>query len=382
MMFLRMVVQQARHRWAVTLLLCLAMTALVSLYVYLDNSRRFTNRSMQLIMKNMGHNLLILPKEADPVSTYLCTDTQVVFPESFCDRMSARLELAARYYAAVLQWRVPVGGSLVIATGIRPVHRRDETAEKSHLVPAVPVGCVRLGSAAARLLGAQAGEDVRVCERAFRVAAIAEPLGTLDDYRVYMPLSEAQALLGETGKINAILAFLCLHGKSLHDVTAYQQAAMNRLFPGFKVISRSRIAQGRYMARRTTQVYLMYLFGIVLVITVVIIVVTGLQEVSERRQEVGMLLAMGAGYTYIVGMYVLKLLVLALIGSGVGFAVGSVLSRELLSPVLQVQTSAVRILWSRLPPTALMACAVAVAAAFLPIMVLVRMDPKAILTEE
>jgi len=51
-----------------------AMTSLVTLYVYLRNTNQFANRSMQLIMKNMGHNMLILPEEADPYDVYLCTE--------------------------------------------------------------------------------------------------------------------------------------------------------------------------------------------------------------------------------------------------------------------------------------------------------------------
>ena len=87
-MFLKIIANQARYRWHITLLLWVAMTALVSLYVYLGNSARFTNRSMQLIMKNMGHNLLILPREADPLDTYRCTDKQVLFDEDVTFRMA------------------------------------------------------------------------------------------------------------------------------------------------------------------------------------------------------------------------------------------------------------------------------------------------------
>jgi len=50
------------------------MTSLVTLYVYLRNTNQFANRSMQLIMKNMGHNMLILPEEANPYDVYLCTE--------------------------------------------------------------------------------------------------------------------------------------------------------------------------------------------------------------------------------------------------------------------------------------------------------------------
>ena len=96
-MFFRMILHQARYKWTVTLLLLLVMTALVSLYVYLDNSTRFSSRSMQLIMKNMGHNLLILPKNANPIDTYLCTTQQLLFPEEVTTQMAKQMQLASRY---------------------------------------------------------------------------------------------------------------------------------------------------------------------------------------------------------------------------------------------------------------------------------------------
>ena len=101
-MFLRMLVNQARHKWPVTLLLWAAMTALVSLYVYLGNSARFSNRSMQLIMKSMGHNLLILPAKADPLEAYLCGDGQTLFDDGVTPRMAHHTELASKYYVLSL----------------------------------------------------------------------------------------------------------------------------------------------------------------------------------------------------------------------------------------------------------------------------------------
>ena len=79
-MFLKMIVRQARHKWPVTLLLWVAMTVLVSLYVYLGNSAQFANPSVQITMKSMGHNLLLISKTANPLDAHLCTDRQVLFP--------------------------------------------------------------------------------------------------------------------------------------------------------------------------------------------------------------------------------------------------------------------------------------------------------------
>jgi len=381
-MFLKMLLLQARHRWQVTALLCLAMTALVSLYVYVDNSARFSNRSMQLIMKQMGHNFIILPKDAQPRDTYLCTDSQRLFSETTTPEMAACLELDSKYYLSVLQERLDVENESVIVTGIEPVHRADESAEKEHLAEAIPPGRAKLGAQAARLLEKSEGESIEVSGQSFLIVAVLPSEGMLDDYRVYLNLNDAQAALGRPGWINLIRAFLCMHRGQLAEVAKYQEETMRERFPGFRGIVVRNIAWARDLARRTTSGYLYYLLALVLGITVVIIAVTGLQEVSERRQEVGILLAMGASYARIVGLYVAKLFAIAVIASVAGFLVGSCLSREFLSPMLVTHTRPVAAIWAQFPRVVLLTCMVVVLAAFLPMAKLVRFDPNEILTEE
>lgn len=381
-MFLRIVTKQAKYRWPITLLLWAAMTALVSLYVYLGNSARFSNRSMQLIMKNLGHNLLILPRSADPLDTYLCSPNQVLFAEDVTARMAAHTRLASKYYTSVLQQRVALRGRPAILTGMAPVHRADETAEKAHLDSAIPPGSARLGAAAAEALGATVGDRFDVLGKTYRVADVLPPVGSMDDHRVYVPLAEGQQMLGQPGRINAILAFLCLHGTTLEGISAYQQREFAKLFPDFRIITKTRIAQGRYLARMTTDRYLAYLLAVVLCITVVMIVVTGLQEVAERRREVGVLLAMGTSYVYIIGLYVAKVAAIALAAAVTGFFIGSWLSAWLLSPVLVTRTRPVALVWAQLPEVLGLTCLVALAAAVLPMAKLVRLDPNVILAEE
>jgi len=381
-MFLRMILLQARHRWQVTLLLWLAMTALVSLYVYVGNSARFSNRSMQLIMKHMGQNLLIVPKRAEPLGTYLCTSGQTCFAEDITPEMCQHLELDFRYYVSVLQQRIEVDGKMVVLTGIEPVKRSDETAEKEHLTSPVPRGQTKLGAQAACILALSRGDSLEIRSRSLDVAEVLEPQGSLDDYRVYVNLHDAQALLDKPDQINVIRAFLCMHRGSLPEVMQHGKESMAKLFPDFRVIAKTNIARARDLARRTTSGYLYYLLALVLGITVVIIVVTGLQEVTERRREIGILLAMGTRYAYIVGLYVAKLLVIAVLASVSGFLVGSSLSRELLSSTLVTHTRPVAAIWSQLPQVILLTCLVVVFAAFLPVAKLVRIDPNIILAEE
>ena len=381
-MFLRILCNQARHKWGIALLILLAMTSLVTLYVYSNNTTRFANRSMQLAMKNMGHNLLILPEKADIRSVYLCLDDQALFPDETTRRLAAVPSLSSKYYVSVLQARAEVEGQELLLTGIEPVARKDETAEKRNIVLPLAANEARLGDESARKLRKDVGETVEVLGKEFRVVEVLPPKASLDDCRVYVNLARCQQMLGQEGRIHFILAFLCLHAGSLDRALSLQEQGLAEKFPELRQISRMDVAQGRYLARMTTGKFLYYLLGIVGAATVVVIAVTGLQEVGDRRHETGILIAIGVSHTYVVGLYLVKTLVLALAASLVGFLLGSALAVHLTAPFLVVNTRPVTILWEQLPGVLGLTCAVAVLAETAPIIKLLRLDPNTILAEQ
>jgi ABC-type antimicrobial peptide transport system permease subunit len=111
-------------------------------------------------------------------------------------------------------------------------------------------------------------------------------------------------------------------------------------------------------------------------------VITGFQEVAERKYETGILVAQGAGYAYIVGLYLFKTLILSMLASVVGFLIGGGTSVLLTTPFLATQTREVTIVWGNLAPTVARIGAIALIAEVIPMIKLVRMDPCAIVMEE
>ena len=382
-MFIRIVLKQARYRWGVTVLIFLTLTALVTLYVYLENTSSFSNRSMQIIMKRMGHNLLVLPDEADPLQVYLCTDDQMFFDESATETLAQARHLASKYYVSVLQRRAMIANVECLLTGVEPVNRGDESKEKGNdlILPLKP-GQLRIGATVAARLQRGVGETLDILGSPFTVHEVLPPQGDEQDFRVYMPLKDAQRLFELPGKINLILSFECLHGKSLEGIGAYQDRELPKVLPGFRQIRKMNIATGRYFARDTTARLLHALLAMVLTITLLIIAITGVQEVTERKREIGMFTALGFGYPYIITLYLFKMALLALAASALGFAIGSHLSVSYNADFLASNTRAIRILWSNYPPVAFRTLVVALAAQMPLIVKLIWTDPSATLREE
>ena len=142
------------------------------------------------------------------------------------------------------------------------------------------------------------------------------------------------------------------------------------------------IAKGRYHARIMTDKYQYYLLGIVAVITILVFIITGFQEVVERKYETGVLIAQGADYSYIISLYLCKSFIISFVAAVVGFIIGGSASVILTTPFLITNTTEVAIIWGNLPSTILLICSVALFAEFIPMVKLVRMDPCMILMEE
>ncbi len=382
-MFWKIIYRQMAQKWPMTTMLFAVMAMLVSLYVFIMNTNRFANRSMQLVMKNMGLNQLLMPAQENPLEVYLCTENQKLFPEAVVETLAGNTDLLSKYYVAMLQQRIKLGGAEVVLSGIRPVKRSDETTEKAGLVKAIPPGQVRLGCVAAERLERQAGDMLSIYGETFRIGKVVPERGTLDDCRVYLSLAAAQRILGAKGQINAIHSFECLHvGGSLENIHNYQQDKLHDILPGYRQYNVSSVAEGRYHARNMTRKYLYYIIGTISIIAILIIAINGFQDVAERRYETGVLISMGAGYGYVAGLYLIKILFIATLASIVGFVVGGYLSVWLTSPFLIANTRHISILWNQLPKTVLISGGVALLGQLPPIVKLLRMDPCILLTED
>ena len=381
-MFLQLMFRQLWHKRAVASLVFLAMAALVTLYVYLGNTSRFANRSMQLVMKNMGHNLLLLPKQADLQAVYSCSDNQTAFPEETTAQLVKHGKLLSRYYVSVLQSRVTMAGQSFVLTGIDPVARKDESREKGNMILPLKEGETRLGSETAQKLDKGPGDEFEVQGVKFTVAEVLPPKASLDDCRIYVNLDQCQKMLGKSGQIHFILAFLCLHSGSLEQGLQTQEKMLAGVCPGIRQVSRMDVAQGRHLARLTTEKSLYYLLALVAAATVVVVAVTGLQEVNDRRHETGIMIAMGIPQSYIAGLYLVKTLFLAVGASLAGFLLGSLLAVRLTETFLVVNTSPVTILWTQLPSIIGLTSLVAVLAEMLPVAKLLSTDPNAVLSEQ
>jgi putative ABC transport system permease protein len=169
-----------------------------------------------------------------------------------------------------------------------------------------------------------------------------------EDAQIVAPLSVAQSLAGAHGKLRTVYVSALLKPEDTFArrnpdtlspterdrwyCTPYPQSIALQLT---EAIPHSRAEQIRRVAQNEGNI-LTRIEGLMLLITVAALLTSGLAvsaamatAMFERRTEVGLMKALGAGYLPLSMIFVMESVLLACIGGVVGFAIGALLAREL-----------------------------------------------------
>src|SRR5436190_5075674 len=213
--------------------------------------------------------------------------------------------------------------------------------------PSDDSGNILVGQRLAARLGVNVGSRVPINGEPHHVSGIVETGGD-EDNQIVAPLAVAQALAGKPGAVGKIFvsavtkpedAFARRSPESLSPgdrdrwyCSSYPQSIAYQLQ---EAIPHSHAEQIRRIAQNEGTV-LSRIEGLMLLITLAALVTSGLAFAAamatamfERREEVGLMKALGAGHFSLSAIFVVESILLACIGGVFGFAFGSLLARQL-----------------------------------------------------
>jgi putative ABC transport system permease protein len=295
------------------------------------------------LTKDMGFNILILPKDLDLGRLYVDDAGDRTMPEEYAERLAKAGVVTINHVLPSLQRRVKWAerDRTVFVMGVRGEVLIQAAGQKPILEPAPP-GTVWLGHELHRALGVKRGDAVTFLGRAFTVQRCQPEKGSKDDVTIWMNLAEAQDLLGMKGRINAILALECncatmdrvgeIRGevsKILPDtqVIEYQTQALARAEMRNRTAALARETIVREKANRdrlaaAKEAAAAVVVPLVLVACAVWIGFLAFANVRERRTEIGILRAIGVGTFRILALFLARAKLAGLLGAGAGYAAG------------------------------------------------------------
>jgi putative ABC transport system permease protein len=300
------------------------------------------------------------------------------------DRSGMRQEvtLVGTYFAKQISF-----GKEDFTTGVRTI---DPLWKVSGSWPDDSSDDVLVGERLAARLGDRAGDEITLAGQRLRVSGILSTGGAEDD-QIVAPLRVAQEILGKPGAVRRVYvsaitkpedALARRDPKSLSGpmydrwyCSPYPQSIAYQLM---EAIPNSHAEQIRQVAQNEGAV-LSRIEGLILLITLASLLASALAvsaamatAIFERRGEVGLMKALGAGKFSVAAVFFAEATLLALIGGIAGFAIGAVLAHQIGRSIFSSQIAISPVL---LPVILAVAVIVTFAGSVAAIRRAVQMDP-------
>ncbi len=327
------------------LAILLGVTALVAIRTVTVFSESAVARELDAL----GANVLILPKNVSLQDYYAADLHGETLPEEYVERITLSKLEGVDNLSPKLCVPATLGNLPVTLTGILPKSEfQAKAAWGSVGIFTHPSGCgsqadlpgnkpadpktlarkrvietlgeheTLIGADVAARHGLKEGDAMELLGEKFTVLAVLPPTGTVDDARVFAHLHTVQRLAGKGEVVNVIEVVGCCK-----QIAGGLVDGLNRLLPEAKVVTITQVVQTQQNVNRLMERLSLIFLAVLLAVGGAAMASTLYANVSERRKEIGTLMALGATPGLVLRLIVGKAVVLGLAGGVGGFLIGS-----------------------------------------------------------
>ncbi|MCM4151033.1 ABC transporter permease [Arenibacter sp. N53] len=376
-----LVFKEIIHRKFNFLMGLLAMITIVALVVAFYTITKATQDETRLLTRNMGFNVRIIPVASDMNQFWLQGYSDLTMSEKVVDKMIEQKSVNYSHLTATLHKRIHWRDKEIILSGISKEEREPMGSNKSKMIFAIPPGKVYLGYELAQQFNLAEGETITFFDKEFEVIKTLSEVGSEDDIRVYFDLATLQDLTNMKGRVNEVMALNCMCSTKNGDPLTELRKELAKIAPEAKVIMNSTIADARENQRKMTDKYFALLFPIILIICAIWLGSVAMGNVKDRTHEIGIMRALGFSAWKISSLFLQRAIVIGVVGSVLGFALGTLVSMNLGPKIFNVTMVAVDPVFNLLYLAVLLGPLFAVLASMLPIVWAVNQDSAKLLNE-
>ncbi len=357
-------------------------------------------------MLKLGFNLVILPKEQNMADWYSDDYSTKYMPESYADKLAASDIIYIRHILPSLQEKIvwPERNRTIILMGTRGEVPNQHLSPKKPIAQPVEDGAIILGYELHKSLGIKVDDEIELMGRTFRVKECYGERGTKDDITAWISLGDAQGLLNKEGLVNAILAIKCLctddNLSTIRDEVAAILPGTHVVERGSKIVAReearTQVAkeakltlekekQGRERIGKERKKMVSILIPVILFTCALWVAFMGFMNVRSRREEIGILRAVGVSSRTIFMLFTWKHILIGVIGGVSGLLLAGATTFLFTLPVSTIQAALFGSL-SMMIKLALVsvtgALFLTITAGWIPSMIAGGQDPAEVLSEE
>jgi putative ABC transport system permease protein len=342
----------------------LAVTLGVTALVAIQNITVFSERKIAGDMESLGANVLVLPPSVTLQDYYGADMHGHTMPEEYVTRLALARLPGVENLAPKLCVGADVDSVPVTLTGILP---RSEFQAKAAWQGLGMLGnavgsdsgcCVTaadtgkdsddpnslaitrtvselgdrdliLGRDLAIQLGARVGDTLPLLGSEFKVLTVLPPTGTIDDGRMFAHLHSVQELSGSGPVVNVIEIMACCD-----EAAGSLIPSLSTELPETRVVTIAQVVQTQIAVNGLMSKLSWVFLSILLLVGAASIASVMYANVTERRKEIGTLMAIGASRRFVSQMFLGKAALLGLAGGCAGFLLGTVMAAILGPPLL------------------------------------------------
>ena len=350
----KLIWKELRQRPTAMITCLLAITLGITALVAIRSVTVFSEQAVKQQLAALGANVLLLPQGVSLEDYYAADSHGATLPEEYAAQLVLENLEGVEHISAKLTVPAELNGSRVTLTGVLPQSEfqtlasfqsvqafsnahagckqratidddgqlsATESLSKRRFIEKLAANEAVVGADVAQAAGLKAGDKVSLLGYPFQISGVMPATGTVDDSRIFAHLHTVQRLAKKGETVNVIEIMACCE-----DAAGGLINQLADTFPDAKVVTITQVVDTQVAVNRLMTQLSYLFFAILLVVGIASIAGTMFANVTERRREIGTLMALGATPRLVSRLFLGKALVIGLAGGVIGYLGGTLLA--------------------------------------------------------